>query len=183
MVPAAGSAELLYGPLFAALAPSGDDDAYAAAIELIYEGYLLHYRSSRVIAGPVELEARLLAGDYFYARGLQAIAETGDVVGVDLLSRLMASCSCLRLAAAPFACDDDLWAFTVASMAAAREGGGTRPADEFYEGFDGVLDNAAARLPGLVREYAAALPLADRRPLDEVLSGATIANPGKLQEV
>ena len=49
--PAPTPAALRWGPLFDALDGDGDDD-YVTAVELIYEGYLLHYRDSRVIATP-----------------------------------------------------------------------------------------------------------------------------------
>ncbi|NLG65377.1 MAG: hypothetical protein GX537_07205, partial [Actinobacteria bacterium] len=53
--------------------------SYAAlAVELVYEGYLLHYRSSRVLQGATA-ETRLLAGDHFYARGLGLVAQADDI--------------------------------------------------------------------------------------------------------
>ena len=45
---------------------------------------------------------------------------SGDVESVRLLTRLMAACSWLRVAGAPFACDDDLWALTVGGIASAE---------------------------------------------------------------
>ena len=43
---------------------AGDDQACAADIEFVYEGYLLHYRESRAVAlAEDDLETRLLAGD------------------------------------------------------------------------------------------------------------------------
>ena len=96
------------------------DVAFAVDIELIYEGYLLHYRESRALAlAPGDLETRLLAGDCFYARGLRGIAARGDADAVGLLARLMAACSYLRSAGAPFAADDALWAYTTAGLVAA----------------------------------------------------------------
>jgi hypothetical protein len=160
--------ELRYGLLFSALDARPDCGSYAAAVELIYEGYLLHYRSSRVLAGGAEDAAvRLLAGDYFYANGLRRLAARGDVAGVDLLSRLMAACAYLRLADAPFAHDDDLWAFTIAALATADK---SAVASAFYAKFDTfVRDDQIAELPHAVRTFAAALPLSERRPLDLLL--------------
>ena len=72
--PAATPATLRWGPLFDALDGDGDDD-YVTAVELIYEGYLFHYRESRVSETPAAArETTLLAGDFFYARGLRIIA-------------------------------------------------------------------------------------------------------------
>ena len=48
---------LRWGPLFAALDGSWDDD-YVHAVELIYEGYLLHYRESRVLRRRGRRDAR-----------------------------------------------------------------------------------------------------------------------------
>jgi hypothetical protein len=178
--------DMRYGPLFAALDARPEREPYAAAVELIYEGYLLHYRTSRVLAGrgAAHAAARLLAGDYFYANGLRRLAERGDVAGVDLLSRLMAACSYLRLAGAPFSHDDDLWAFTIAALAAAGARGAPATASAFYAEFDilvrsGRIDD----VPRAVRTHAAALPLAGRRPLDILLDRRAPAAAGAVAEV
>ena len=115
-----------WGRLYVEL-DAGADAEFATAIELIYEGYLLHYRESRAVAVPSgDLETRLLAGDFFYARGLRSIAARGDADAVGLLARLMAACSCLRGIEAPFAADDSLWAYATAGLAGQH--GGTPPA-------------------------------------------------------
>jgi hypothetical protein len=174
---ASGAGGLRYGPLFAALDASTDRTTYAAAVELIYEGYLLHYRTSRVLAGGVEdAAARLLAGDYFYAQGLRRLAARGDVTGVDLLSRLMAACAFLRAADAPFTHDDDLWAFTIAALATAA---GADVAGAFYTEFDALVrDDRVDDLPRTVRTHAAALRLRERRPLDLLLDERAPAAAG-----
>jgi hypothetical protein len=90
--------------------------SYAAlAVELVYEGYLLHYRSSRVLQGATA-ETRLLAGDHFYARGLGLVAQADDIAAVSLLARLMAACSCLRVQHLPFHLDDTLWEVTALAV-------------------------------------------------------------------
>lgn len=99
----------------------------ALSVELVYEGYLAHYRTSRVLPADIIDADRLLAGDYFYAHGLRDIAAAGDVEGVDLLARLMASCSFLRLEEAAWSVDDDLWELTVTAVAAG-DGSGARDA-------------------------------------------------------
>jgi hypothetical protein len=44
----------------------GVSEGLATDLELVYEGYLLHYRESRaVVLLADDLETRLLAGDYF----------------------------------------------------------------------------------------------------------------------
>jgi hypothetical protein len=168
-----------YSPLFAALGGWRDVDEtsegevdYPLAIELIYEGYLLHYRRSRVASPGGGDGSRLLAGDYLYARGLRVIATAGDVDAVRLLTRLMAVCSYLRSEQADFALDDDVWAFTVAAIAALRQGCPvSRPEATFAALGDAIVAGQLDRLPGLLREGAAALALRDARPLEAHLRG------------
>jgi hypothetical protein len=60
-------------------------------LEVVYEGYLLHYGSPRVFEG-MDGDLRLLAGDALYALGLARLAERGDLPAVAELSDLI-SCS------------------------------------------------------------------------------------------
>jgi hypothetical protein len=154
----AAAPEPRWGALYLELDPAADV-AFAVDIELIYEGYLLHYRESRALAlAAGDLETRLLAGDCFYARGLRGVAARGDADAVGLLARLMAACSYLRAAGAPFAADDALWAYAVAGIVAQHRG--AEPAsvaalfDDVEGGFrrpgtpvvDAAVAGAAARL-------------------------------------
>ncbi len=61
---------------------------YALLIEMIREGYLLHYGEPRVIVG-ADPDLALLAGDYLYARGLERLAGLGDLEAVRELSDLI----------------------------------------------------------------------------------------------
>jgi hypothetical protein len=117
-----GAAPVLrWGLLYAALTAWNERDI--SALELMYEGYLLHYGESRVVQSPAgDLETGLLAGDVFYARGLRLIATAGDVDAVVLLTRLMSTCSVLRSIGAPFAADDVLWASATAGLVALSSG-------------------------------------------------------------
>ena len=181
-LPRPGAEGERYSPLFTALAAEGheaDRDGGAAAepadyplaIELIYEGYLLHYRRSRV-ASPGDEASRLLAGDYLYARGLRVVAAAGDVDSVRLLTRLMAVCSYLRAEAADFAFDDDVWAFTVAALAALRLGCPVKRPEATFSAVEGaIVEGELERVPRLLREGAAALALRDARPLEAHLRG------------
>lgn len=145
---------------------------FPLAIELIYEGYLLHYRRSRVASPGDHDGSRLLAGDYLYARGLRVVAAAGDVASVNLLTRLMAISSYLRAEDVDFAFDDDVWAFTVASLAALRQGCSVaRPMATFDAAERAMASRALEDLPGLLREGAAALALRDARPLEPYLRG------------
>jgi hypothetical protein len=54
---------------------------YELLIETIYEGYLLHYGTPRVVCPP-ESDLALLAGDRLYALGLARLVGLGDVDSV-----------------------------------------------------------------------------------------------------
>jgi hypothetical protein len=54
---------------------------YELLVEAIYEGYLLHYGSSRLLC-PTEADLGLLAGDQLYALGLARLVAMGDLVAV-----------------------------------------------------------------------------------------------------
>ncbi len=166
-VPPAGEhpVALRWGSVFEAL--TGDEGAYVEAIELIYEGYLMHYRTGRLaVVDANDRETALLAGDVFYARGLDIVAARGDMASVALLTRLMAACSCLRTQGAPFSADDALWAYTMAALAAVRHGISADRAAAFFDELDAELGRGAPTdLPGRAAAAAAALGLSDTAPL------------------
>jgi hypothetical protein len=56
-------------------------EEYELLVEAIYEGYLLHYGSPRVVAEP-EADLKLLAGDQLYAIGLARLVALGDTAAV-----------------------------------------------------------------------------------------------------
>jgi hypothetical protein len=59
----------------------GRREEYELLVEAIYEGYLLHYGSPRVVSAP-EADLGLLAGDQLYALGLARLVALGDTVAV-----------------------------------------------------------------------------------------------------
>jgi hypothetical protein len=59
----------------------GRREDYELLVEAIYEGYLLHYGSPRVVRPP-EADLGLLAGDQLYAIGLARLVELGDTLAV-----------------------------------------------------------------------------------------------------
>jgi len=179
--PAATPAALRWGPLFDVL--GGDDDDYVTAVELIYEGYLFHYRRSRVSETPADArETTLLAGDFFYARGLRLIAARGDADAVGLLARLMAACSQLRSVGAPYADDDALWAYTMGGLAALRAGTPAATAAGLFGRFDAAVAGAAAvDVRGLARAEARRLQLRDAAPLERELSDEDGRAPASAQ--
>jgi hypothetical protein len=66
------------------------EERYALGIETIYEGYLLHYGTSRLFS-PEDGDAALLLGDYLYAHGLVRIEQAGSVEAVNDLAELIAA--------------------------------------------------------------------------------------------
>ena len=66
-------------------------EQYELLVEAIYEGYLLHYASPRVVRAP-EADLSLLAGDRLYAIGLALLVALGDTVAVaELADTIMLS--------------------------------------------------------------------------------------------
>jgi hypothetical protein len=59
-------------------------------LEAVYEGYLLHYGTSRAFTG-MDSDMRLLAGDALYALGLARLADAGDMEAVAVLSDLISA--------------------------------------------------------------------------------------------
>ncbi|MCW3067813.1 MAG: hypothetical protein JWL67_438 [Solirubrobacterales bacterium] len=60
---------------------AGRREEYELLVEAIYEGYLLHYGSPRVLRAP-EADLGLLAGDQLYAIGLARLVALGDTAAV-----------------------------------------------------------------------------------------------------
>jgi hypothetical protein len=63
---------------------------YAAVIEAVREGYLLHYGEARLLTGH-DADLGLLAGDYLYALGIERLAALGDTKAVKRLADLISS--------------------------------------------------------------------------------------------
>jgi hypothetical protein len=62
---------------------------YELLIEMIFEGYLLHYGAPRVLRTP-EADLALLAGDQLYALGLARLVALGDLAAVAELADVIA---------------------------------------------------------------------------------------------
>ena len=89
------------------------EERYALGIETIYEGYLLHYGTSRLFAAE-DNDTALLLGDYLYAHGLVRVEQAGTVDAVNDLAELIALCAYLR--AEGIAGDGPAWAATAATL-------------------------------------------------------------------
>jgi hypothetical protein len=104
-VPAAGPAQL------AASGPRALEDGrgadYELLVEVIYEGYLLHYHAPRVVHAP-EDDLGLLAGDRLYALGLARLVKLGDVEAVAELADVI-TLSALAQASGDAALADAVW--------------------------------------------------------------------------
>jgi hypothetical protein len=62
---------------------------YELLVEAIYEGYLLHYSTPRILRPP-EDDLGLLAGDQLYALGLARLVALGDLAAVGELADVIA---------------------------------------------------------------------------------------------
>jgi hypothetical protein len=60
---------------------AGHEESYALLVEAIYEGYLQHYGSGRVVQAD-DPDLALLAGDRLFALGIARLAELGDLAAV-----------------------------------------------------------------------------------------------------
>jgi hypothetical protein len=81
---------------------------YELLVEAIYEGYLLHYGSPRVVRG-AEADLGLLAGDQLYAIGLAMLVGLGDTAAVAELADTI-TLSALAQGAGEPALADAVWA-------------------------------------------------------------------------
>ena len=86
----------------------GRREEYELLVEAIYEGYLLHYGSPRVVRVP-EADLGLLAGDQLYAIGLAQLVALGDTVAVSELADTI-TLSALAQSAGELALADAVWA-------------------------------------------------------------------------
>ena len=114
-------------PLWAAALRDGDapepefasrcPDRYLLGVEMIREGYLLHYGSSRLFRQD-DPDLALPTGDYLYAAGLVEICATGDLDAVAALADLISRCSAAR-GDGRAGDDEAMWRATVAALGAA----------------------------------------------------------------
>jgi hypothetical protein len=106
LLPKAGARE----PRFAGSCP----DHHLLGVEMIYEGYLLHYGESRLFS-QADPDLALLTGDYLYAAGLREICATGDLGAVGALAQLISRCA-RNQGDGKGADDAALWDETVAKL-------------------------------------------------------------------
>jgi hypothetical protein len=85
----------------------GRREEYELLVEAIYEGYLLHYGTPRVVE-PVEADLGLLAGDRLYAIGLSRLVALEDTAAVAELADTI-TLSALAQGAGRHALADAVW--------------------------------------------------------------------------
>jgi hypothetical protein len=78
----------------------GRSSDYELLVETIYEGYLLHYHTPRVVRPP-EQDLGLLAGDRLYALGLARLVELGDIEAVAELADVITLSALAHASATP----------------------------------------------------------------------------------
>nr|MBA2523414.1 hypothetical protein [Solirubrobacterales bacterium] len=140
--------------------------AYAAVIESVREGYLLHYGEPRLLAA-LDPDLRLLIGDHLYARGIERLVELDDLHAVRELSDLISLTA--ELDAAPE---------HPTGAAVAREAAWLAAAVAIAAGPDGLHDEAKATLreSGDARPlWSAAVRSAERSGLSARLTAAADA--------
>jgi hypothetical protein len=87
---------------------AGQRGEYELLVEAIYEGYLLHYGTPRVVRMP-EADLKLLAGDRLSAIGLARLVELGDTLAVAELADTI-TLSALAQGAGQSLLADAIWA-------------------------------------------------------------------------
>lgn len=75
-------------------------EEYELLVEAIYEGYLLHYGTPRIVRPP-EADLALLAGDQLYALGLARLVQLGDLDAVVELADVITLCALAHGGGAP----------------------------------------------------------------------------------
>jgi hypothetical protein len=98
---------------------AGDPNEYALLVEAIFEGYLQHYGSGRVVR-PADADLALLAGDRLFALVLARLAELGDLAAVAELADVISLAAQAHAEEDPERADA-VWA---AGVAAVAHGGG-----------------------------------------------------------
>ncbi len=124
------------GPLSA-----GREAQIALVVEAVYEGFLLHGGSSRILNANDD-ELNILAGDRLYALGLAELAAVGDLDSVRELADVIAICAQAR------ALNDRALAGAAWQLGASAIGWGSSP--EAEQAKDAVCGDASAAAAALI---------------------------------
>ena len=116
----------------------GRREEYELLVEAIYEGYLLHYRTPRVVRAP-EADLGLLAGDRLYAIGLARLVALGDTTAVAELADTIALSS-LAQGAGELALAEAVWAAGARAVGWGASEAHRRAKDMVLAGDPGALE-------------------------------------------
>jgi hypothetical protein len=116
----------------------GRRDEYELLVEAIYEGYLLHYGSPRVVHAP-EADLGLLAGDQLYAIGLARLVALGDTMAVAELADTI-TLSALAQGAGEQALADAVWAAGARAVGWGPSDAHRRAKDLVFAGAPGAIE-------------------------------------------
>jgi hypothetical protein len=126
----------------------GRRDEYELLVEAIYEGYLLHYGSPRVVSA-AEADLGLLAGDQLYAIGLALLVSLGDTAAVAELADTI-TLSALAQSAGEPALADAVWAAGARAVGWGSSDAHRRAKDLVFAGAPEAIEamrTSAGRLP------------------------------------
>lgn len=134
--------------------------AYAAVVESVREGYLLHYGEPRLLAA-LDADLRLLIGDHLYARGIERLVALGDTLAVAELADLISLTAQLQAAEAECgAACEAAWLASTVTIAAGADADHDRAKADLRAGGDARAlwssTRAAAERSGLSAALAGA---------------------------
>jgi len=116
----------------------GLSERYELLVEAIYEGYLLHYGTPRVVRA-ADADLRVLAGDRLYAIGLARLVEMGDTHAVAELADTI-TLSALAQGAGDSALADAVWAAGARAVGWGSSDGHGRAKDLVASGAPGAFE-------------------------------------------
>ncbi len=146
--PAAGSASATPAQV-AAAGPrtEGRREQYELLVEAIYEGYLVHYGSPRVVRA-AEADLGLLAGDQLYALGLAMLVALGDTTAVAELADTI-TLSALAQGAGELALAEAVWDAGARAVGWGSSAAHRRAKDLAFAGAPGAIEAMRTSAAGL----------------------------------
>lgn len=145
-----------------------DPGRYAFVVESIREGYLSHYETSRLLDNP-DPDLALLAGDLFYAIGLNELAGLDDLESTGILSDLIRVAADLR-ATGLAERSPELWLVQVIALACGKPDDYEACLEAVATGDQAVLDalfewaKTTSDERGMGREFGVACKAIHLRP-------------------
>lgn len=125
----------------------GRREQYELLVEAIYEGYLVHYGSPRVVRA-AEADLGLLAGDQLYAIGLAMLVALGDTAAVAELADTI-TLSALAQGAGELALADAVWDAGARAVGWGSSDAHRRAKDLAFAGAPGAIEAMRTSAAGL----------------------------------